>query len=296
MTAAIQHVLLMSLLVWVGLLNMSIQQASCTADKDHRHSSIYNGNTTTYMYTGHNRNLNSVFNKPGDLGGADSAGACDHSTRSNTQLQSYFDGMASIYRDAGMTQTTCLPLHKDCGWGSRVKTGDEKDKKLPLFVLSIGLEGAGHHLWTELLGQPVFDCVWTNARHYHRDIADGVPRNSANSLKMGLDEHFKIRKQMGKDPCRSIYDAEDSFPTGAIRKSGRVFMRPDIVTLQQLDGEVLNVKYLIIVRNTTDTALSALRRNFFETVDQELRTVEHTLTYIEAALRGCATVICIHKV
>jgi hypothetical protein len=113
---------------------------------------------------------------------------------------------------------------------------------------------------------------------------------------MGLDEHFKIRKQMGKDPCRSIYDAEDSFPTGAIRKSGRVFMRPDIVTLQQLDGEVLNIKYLIIVRNTTDTALSALRRNFFETVDQELRTVEHTLTYIEAALRGCATVICIHKV
>lgn len=34
-----------------------------------------------------------------------------------------------------------------------------------------------------------------------------------------------------------------------------------------------------------DTALSALRRNFFTHVDQELRTVEHTLTYLEAALR-----------
>ncbi len=30
--------------------------------------------------------------------------------------------------------------------------------------------------------------------------------------------------------------------------------------------------------------MSALRRNFFSFVDQELRTVEHTLTYIEAAL------------
>ena len=35
-----------------------------------------------------------------------------------------------------------------------------------------------------------------------------------------------------------------------------------------------------------DTALSALRRNFFSTVDSEIRTVEHTLTYSESALRG----------
>ena len=32
--------------------------------------------------------------------------------------------------------------------------------------------------------------------------------------------------------------------------------------------------------------MSALRRNFFSIVDQELRTVEHTLTYMESALRG----------
>lgn len=32
--------------------------------------------------------------------------------------------------------------------------------------------------------------------------------------------------------------------------------------------------------------MSALRRNFFVHLDQELRTVEHTLTYLEAALRG----------
>jgi hypothetical protein len=50
---------------------------------------------------------------------------------------------------------------------------------------------------------------------------------------------------------RSIYDSEDSFPTGAIRKKGRVFMRPDLVNLQKLDGVLFNIKYLIILRNIT---------------------------------------------
>ena len=32
--------------------------------------------------------------------------------------------------------------------------------------------------------------------------------------------------------------------------------------------------------------MSALRRNFVSNVEMELRAVEHTLTYLEAALRG----------
>eukprot|EP01033_Poteriospumella_lacustris_P003203 gene3203-2356_t len=69
-------------------------------------------------------------------------------------------------------------------------------------------------------------------------------------------------------------------------------MRPDLVHLQAMDGILFNLKYLIITRNVTDTALSALRRNFFSHVAQELRTVEHTLTYIESAIRG----ISCHKI
>ena len=60
-----------------------------------------------------------------------------------------------------------------------------------------------------------------------------------------------MRKDNGKPPCKLIYDAEDSFPTGAIRRPGRVFMRPDIINLQRLDGVLFNVKYLLIVRNIT---------------------------------------------
>jgi len=194
----------------------------------------------------------------------------------------YFEGMDAIYRRYGGGRETCFPVHKACGWPS---TRSQKPH-LPLFVLSVGLEGAGHHLWSEKLDVPVVDCLWINGRHYHRDIGDGVPRTTAAELESGLLEQFKLRQESGKPPCRTIFDAEDSFPTGAIRKSGRLFMRPDIVNLQKLDGRVINVKYLVILRNVTDTALSALRRNFFTNVDAELRTVEHTLTYLEAALRS----------
>ena len=49
----------------------------------------------------------------------------------------------------------------------------------------------------------------------------------------------------------SIFDAEDSFPTGAIRKNGRVFMHPDMVNMQKMHGDLFNVKYMLILRNTT---------------------------------------------
>ena len=62
-------------------------------------------------------------------------------------------------------------------------------------------------------------------------------------------------------------------------------MRPDLINLQKLDGKMFNIKYLIILRNTTDTIFSSLRRNFFPNTDIALRTVEQTLVYMEAALR-----------
>jgi len=65
--------------------------------------------------------------------------------------------MRNIYgsRDQG----TCIPIHLSCGWNQE-NNQKEQRKQLPLFVLSVGLEGAGHHLWTELFDKPVFDCVW----------------------------------------------------------------------------------------------------------------------------------------
>ena len=227
--------------------------------------------------------------------------ACDRSTKTDAKLSRYFEGMKSIYFGS-KAEGTCLSNHYECGWPSaslasssssssssssffRPRSEQQNSNNLPTFILSVGLEGAGHHLWTEIMQEPVVDCVWINARHYNRDIGDGVPRTHHEELKKGILEQFALRKQGGKPPCELIYDAEDSFPTGAIRKSGRIFMRPDIVNIEKLHGVLFNVKYLIITRNVTDTAISALRRNFYTNVETELRTVEHTLTYIESALK-----------
>ena len=170
---------------------------------------------------------------------------CDSQANMNPGYRSYFQAMKAIYKQH--EEGTCLTQHTKCGWPSSAAS----NPKLPIFVLSIGLEGAGHHLWTELLEQPVFDCVWINGRHYNREVADGVPRTTAMKLAEGFKEQFAMRAATGKPPCNSIYDAEDSFPTGSIRKAGRIFMRPDLVNLEMLDGILFNVKYLLIARNVT---------------------------------------------
>jgi hypothetical protein len=176
---------------------------------------------------------------------------CEMNAANNTLYQRYFAGMKAMYRHVDNYAATCLPVHEQCGWPGR-----DASKNLPLYVLSVGLEGAGHHLWTEILQKPVFDCVWINGRHYMRDLADGVPRTTLHAQYNGFKEMFEMRVKGGNRPCKSIYDAEDSFPTGAIRKSGRVFMRPDLINIQALDGILFDVKYLIIVRNATVSFLS----------------------------------------
>jgi hypothetical protein len=67
----------------------------------------------------------------------------------------------------------------------------------------------------------------------------------------GIQMQYNLRAGDGDPPCRKIYNAEDSFPTGSIRKTGRVFCRPDLVNVQKLDGILYDVKYLVIARNVT---------------------------------------------
>ena len=62
------------------------------------------------------------------------------------ESKKYFDEMSNIYSNI-RESTTCIGAHKQCGWPSK----SENSIKLPLFVLTVGLEGAGHHFWTEKL-------------------------------------------------------------------------------------------------------------------------------------------------
>jgi hypothetical protein len=50
---------------------------------------------------------------------------------------------------------------------------------------------------------------------------------------------------------RSIYSGVDPFPFAGPRVKGRVLHHMDLATLQQLDGDLFDIKYLLLVRNAT---------------------------------------------
>jgi hypothetical protein len=81
---------------------------------------------------------------------------CDSSAPTNARYAHYFEDMNKIYR--GQDDGTCLPVHQKCGWPQETFGG----KKLPLYVLVVGLEGSGHHFWTKLLFDPLFQCNWVS--------------------------------------------------------------------------------------------------------------------------------------
>jgi len=87
---------------------------------------------------------------------------CDKDSEKNSGYNNYFSAMRNIYQNK--YDSTCLPVQKSCGW-------PVAEKKLPLFVLSVGLEGAGHHLWTELFEKPLFDCVWVSFKSKHKFLS-----------------------------------------------------------------------------------------------------------------------------
>ena len=69
----------------------------------------------------------------------------------------YFNAMRNIYGNA--IDETCLPVNMKCGW-------PHTQSKLPLYIIAIGLEGSGHHLWTSVMKEGVFEegCVWVGKR------------------------------------------------------------------------------------------------------------------------------------
>lgn len=75
----------------------------------------------------------------------------------------YFASLKNIY--GPLYSQTGIENRKQCGW--EPPRNSFNSKSLPTFVLSVGLEGAGHHLYSELFGKPVFDCLWVRTSLQH---------------------------------------------------------------------------------------------------------------------------------
>jgi hypothetical protein len=81
---------------------------------------------------------------------------CDLSHEKKNEYLKYFSAMKPIYGD--YYSDTVLNQQRKCGWPQ----SPNRNPDLPLYVLSVGLEGAGHHLYSQLFKNPVVDCVWVN--------------------------------------------------------------------------------------------------------------------------------------
>ena len=82
---------------------------------------------------------------------------CELTDVQKNEYSRYFSALRPIYGDA--YPQTGLEERKKCGW----KQPAVDKSELPLFVMSVGLEGAGHHLYSELFKEPVFDCIWVRS-------------------------------------------------------------------------------------------------------------------------------------
>lgn len=229
--------------------------------------------------------------------------ACDLQV-AGSSYRPYFNALARIYAHTGSIQETCVPQYHACGWPRADTTS--RERPLPLLVVAIGGEGSGHHTWSNLM-DGVVDCILTetNQFKYHlmkkkatpsadnkkqrgrtkekvfltEKVLDGFPHLTAEEL--GQHMHQQVPPN-----CRTAFDALDSFPYSLTESRGRQMNHPDLVNLQQLDGIAFRLKYLILVRNATDSTMSALGRRFVKNVDAAVRTVEMSLAYMDAALRG----------
>ena len=134
---------------------------------------------------------------------------CDHSAAYNRGYQDYFVSMKKLYNSIGEEQT-CVPIHRQCGW-------PKQSSNLPQFVLVIGLEGLliifGRSYSTLqfmiAFGYVIcFVCYLllirkkVNARHYRRDVGDGVPRRTPEELRSGILEQFDIRMRESPPMCK----------------------------------------------------------------------------------------------
>lgn len=75
-----------------------------------------------------------------------------------SQYHKYMDGLNRIYSATG--PYPCMKSHKVCGW-------PQEPSDLPLLVVAVGTEAAGHQMWSMLFQTNIFDCIWVSG-YTHR--------------------------------------------------------------------------------------------------------------------------------
>ena len=146
---------------------------------------------------------------------------------------------------------------------------------LPIYMLVIGAEGAGHHALQE---------VWeTLSNYYDTSIItyDGifhvinVPHSRSQSITgFSLStsdinkQHSAVQEYFSRDRVRGkqlVIDSQNSYPAGFGVGS---LAHPDVVHLMRFDGELYDLRVLIITRSLPAASISAVNR-FYDLIGSQ---------------------------
>lgn len=134
---------------------------------------------------------------------------------------------------------------------------------LPKFVFVAGVEGSGHHALKD---------VWHSLKEHGTSLELIVYDQLFHSL--GIENHASYhyssirletyRKNMAPVFAKAqqagitmVIDAQNSYPMGMGAGS---LAHPDLLALQQLDGELFDLRVIVLYRDPVSATLSAVRR------------------------------------
>jgi hypothetical protein len=166
-------------------------------------------------------------------------------------------------------------------------------QRLPVYVLVVGVEGAGHH---------ALETVWRNlAQQYDLHMTGyspglhsfNKPHNVSRAYQFSSIELARHRRTfqrfLARDDIldkRLVIDSRNSYPEGY--GVGNL-AHPDLLFLGLLDGDLIDLRVLVLYRDPTACVLSAVRRFQVERFEYknyqwQARAVEESLAMIHNAI------------
>ena len=165
--------------------------------------------------------------------------------------------------------------------------------KLPVYLFTAGVEGAGHHaletVWAELQRHYHFKVVGFNPG-LHSMAKEAEVDRAYQFTDVDFDVHRQTLENFFKMPWnqefQTVVDARNSYPEGF--GVGNL-AHPDLVALAQLDGVLFDLRVLVLYRDPAACAWSAVRRfqvkEFqYKNYEFQARSVQESLTVINNAL------------
>lgn len=152
---------------------------------------------------------------------------------------------------------------------------------LPLHIFVLGVEGSGHHFVANMLRNNV--SLIFNSRSSHH--VEGITPSTLKRSKKSLEHRFRqaVIKRVKKDDV--ILEMAPSFPLGEPYRATR---HPDVLSLLEYDGKLIDLRIILPVRKPVDAVMSTFHSKGWTgeraRAENSAAITAHCLTFINNML------------